>query len=224
MKNAIVLLALFCSNISANLISNGSFETTTAVFGSDGGSQLLPGNTTVTGWTAVTREIAILKNGNVYGVSTTFGNNFLDLTGYLNVTPYGGVSQPVSGLISGENYTLTYDLMTLVGSGVFGGPVGATATIFGNSTNCIFSPPSSPTGNQTGLCTVNFTASGTSTTLTLVGLQGIEYIGLDNVDLEPGSSAGVPEPSTIVMTLVPLGLLFLTSKSRAAFRLLKLSR
>jgi hypothetical protein len=42
--------------------------------------------------------------------------------------------------------------------------------------------------------TLDFVATGTSTAITLTGLAGNQYIGLDNVSVDP-----VPEPATLLL-------------------------
>jgi PEP-CTERM motif len=53
-----------------------------------------------------------------------------------------------------------------------------------------------------------FTAAGTSTTISLLGDAGVNYIGLDNVAVQcrntGGCGTGVPEPG--VLGLMSLGL------------------
>lgn len=70
----------------ANLVSNGSFETFTGVFGGDGGAQLTPVSTTLTDWTVLGDEIAVLKSPNGYLLTAADGVNFLDLAGYTNTS------------------------------------------------------------------------------------------------------------------------------------------
>src|SRR5438876_901421 len=79
----------------ADLLANGSFDTGTYVFGGDGGADLAPGSTAITGWTVVTNHVAPLKAGNVYGIipQGCNGQVSLDLQGYSDGSPYGGVSQ-----------------------------------------------------------------------------------------------------------------------------------
>jgi len=57
-------------------------------------------------------------------------------------------------------------------------------------------------GNAWQLEGFSFTAQSASTTLSFLGYTGNAYIGLDNVDVEPIVSPGVPEPSTWAMMLL----------------------
>ncbi len=68
---------------------------------------------------------------------------------------------------------------------------------------------------QSKVCTVNFVATGTTTTLSISGLQGIDYIGLDNIDLEPASTV-TPEPSNIALSVVAISMLLLGARNRLA--------
>ncbi len=54
-----------------------------------------------------------------------------------------------------------------------------------------------------------FTATSASTAITLTGAAGVEYIGLDNVDVElvGGPPDGVPEPGTYALTALGFGAL-----------------
>jgi hypothetical protein len=51
-----------------------------------------------------------------------------------------------------------------------------------------------------------FTAASTNTAITLTGAAGVEYIGLDNVDVELVGS-GIPEPGTYALTALGFGAL-----------------
>jgi hypothetical protein len=115
------------------LISNGSFETASgdSSLPTGNGSQLLSGSTAIADWTVFGGPgfdgVAWLPNGNGYGVSTPFGNYFLDLTGYNDDQPYFGVEQTIT-TVAGQNYTLTFDLGVDQGSGAYKGPISVTAS------------------------------------------------------------------------------------------------
>ena len=72
-------LVAVAASASAQIVQNGSFESFTGAFGGDNGAQLLGSSTTLTGWTIVGGEIAILKNSNAYNLTASDGVNFLDL-------------------------------------------------------------------------------------------------------------------------------------------------
>lgn len=67
MLPAIALAAFALStNVSANLVTNGGFETFTGAFRSDGGAQLFSSSTGLTGWTVGARqEVALLETPNI---------------------------------------------------------------------------------------------------------------------------------------------------------------
>ena len=196
---------------SAQIVTNGGFETFTGTFGGDGGAQLTSASTTLTGWTIVGGEIAVLRTPNSYNLTASSGTNFLDLTGYSNTGFPKGVSQLLTGLNVGQTYSFSMDLGIRNGACVSGGnnchgPIQASASIGGTSQT--FTEASSAAGNVWGTFGFNFVATGPSMTLTINGLSvpaGNEYIGLDNVSVSPGAVAAVPEPETYA--LMSLGLL-----------------
>jgi hypothetical protein len=192
---------------AANLIQNGSFETA-----SDGsllpaltgpGLALANGNTAMAGWTVIGGTdgdgLAWLGKGNQFGPTTPFGNYFLDLAGYHDRTPYFGVEQTIS-TVAGESYSLTFNLGVDQDDGRYDGPIGVTATA--GSTSKVFdnfNPDAG--GNVWQSFTLNFTAGSSSTLVSIVGEQGDQYIGLDQVSVT-GMSESVPEPSTWAMMLI----------------------
>ena len=95
-------LAGLATGASAQIVSNGSFETFTGAFGGDGGAQLIGSSTTLTGWTIVGGEIAVLRSPNGYNLAASVGNNFLDLAGYSNGGFPKGISQMLTGLTVGH--------------------------------------------------------------------------------------------------------------------------
>ena len=110
MKKFLVLAVAaigFTANESAmaNLVTNGSFETFTGTFGSDGGAQLTSSSTALTGWTIEGGEVAVLTTPNSYNLTAADGVNFMDLTGYSNSGFPKGLTQNLSGLITGQTYT-----------------------------------------------------------------------------------------------------------------------
>jgi len=203
--SAIVVNGNFSQVLAADLIINGSFENTSDTFTDNGqGGQSLPVNSTVIpGWTTTNAELAWLVNGNAYGLSTPFGSYFLDLTGYHDASPYGGVTQTINTTI-GQSYTLSLSVGVDNSNGLYEGPVSVQATA--GSISQSFTNNLSAAGNQWEDFSLNFTASSTSTPITILGIstQGGQYIGLDNVSVVPTSS--VPEPLTILGSITALGL------------------
>jgi len=207
---------------AAQVVTNGGFETFTGTFAGDGGAQLLTTSTTLTGWSIVGGEIAVLHTPNVYNLAPSSGNNFLDLTGYSNAGFPKGISQAVSGFNVGQSYVLSLDVGIRNGACVGGGdnchgPVQVSATIGG--TGQTFTEASSTAGNVWGTFTLNFLATSPTMTLVINGLgvpAGNEFIGLDNVSIAAGTVAAVPEPQTYA--LLSLGLLAIGLAARRPWK------
>ena len=191
-----LLVSLASTPVHAQ-IQNGSFETGTFVNNGQGGDSLPVGSTAIANWTTTNNELAWLVNGNVYGVATPYGSYFLDLTGYHDSSPYGGVTQTIA-TSNGTSYHLSFSLGSYQGNSIYGGQVGAMASAGGASQNFTFTPAAGSMGNQWGTFGFDFTATGSSTPITITGTstQGGQYIGLDNVSVTP--NAPVPESSTTV--------------------------
>ncbi len=185
----------------AQILQNGSFEQGT--FNSGGAQSLAVGSTAISNWTVTNAEIALLTNGN-YGLATPYGSYFLDLTGYHDAAPYGGVTQSIA-TTSGASYHLSFSLGADQTNPAYIGPVGASASAGGTSQTFTFTPPVGSAGNQWGTFGLDFIATGSTTPITIIGTQstGGQFIGLDNVSVTP--NAPVPEASTTVS----LGLLLM---------------
>jgi hypothetical protein len=220
-KIATLPLAVLATCASAQIVSNGSFETFTGVFAGDGGAQLTSASTTLTGWSIVGGEIALLKTPNIYNLAASVGNNFLDLAGYSNGGFPKGVSQVLTGLTVGQTYAFSMDLGIRNGACVSGGnnchgPVQASATI--GSTSQTFTEASAVEGNVWGTFGFNFIATSPSMTLTIDGISlpaGNAFIGLDNVSVAPGVVGAVPEPETYALLLAGLAALGSVARRRA---------
>jgi hypothetical protein len=200
----------------ANLLTNGSFENTNSTFVGDGNSVqvLLSGSTVIPGWTMTNGvPTAWLKNGNPYAISASNGQFFLDLTSYANSGTYGGVTQTFA-TTAGVAYALTFDLGYGGNSSGFGGPVSVGVTAAGSS-GTFTSGSGSPNPAVWNTKTFNFTATSSTTQLTITGLStaGGFYIGLDNADVEVATVGAVPEPSTIyLLGTVLVALAFLRNR------------
>jgi hypothetical protein len=198
-------MVLAAANAYAQIVQNGSFETFTGAFGGDNGAQLTAASTTLTGWTIVGGEIAVLKSPNPYNLTASDGNNFLDLAGYTNVGLPKGISQVLMGLTAGQSYAVSMDLGirngACVGAGSnCDGPIQVSANVAGTSQT--FTHSSATAGNVWGRYSMNFVASAQSESLTIQGVGlpgGNQYIGLDNVSVSP-----VPEPATWGLMLAGL--------------------
>ena len=138
-----------------------------------------------------------------HGLTASDGSYFLDLTGYIFGAPFSGVSQTIPTQ-AGANYLLTFDL----GSDPFWGLQDGVSVSAGSVAGSVFTSTNSGTQNNLWQAeSLSFAATGSSTTISLIGNSGGNYIGLDNVSVVQTSrtSSGVPEPSTWVMMLVGFG-------------------
>jgi hypothetical protein len=206
-RNAWRLLTAACllwaGHAQANLLTNGSFENTDGTFVGDVNlvDELSSGSTVIPGWTTTNDSpTAWIENGNPYGISASNGSFFLDLTGYQNSAPYGGVTQSVTGLMAGMSSALTFDLGYGGNSTLFAGPVTVRVNA-GSSSGTFTSGSGTPNPAVWDGETFDFTATSATEALTIIGLStaGGDYIGIDNADLELATVAPAPEPATIVL-------------------------
>lgn len=228
MRNSAMLLALMAAftaaSLRANLIENGSFETTTTPIPSGSFSNFLPGSTGLTDWTIVG-----VSGTEVSAVNTTFvqeccsflaedGTNWLDLTGLNTNNDTEGVSQTVATTV-GDSYTLSF----------FVGNVSDPNGLFGTASTVDISENGISLGAFTNSCstctrqltwqelTATFTATSASTTLVFRnGDPGTDNSnGLDNISLvDSGRAAAVPEPSAIGLLCLCCGVLALAGFAR----------
>ncbi len=195
---ALAALAGTGSVHAQNLLQNGSFESGAFVNNGAGAMSLTPGATTITGWTVTNAELAWLVNGNAYNLNASDGSYFLDLTGYHDSAPYGGVTQSFA-TVAGSTYHLAFDLGTNQSDGRYAGPISVSALV-GGGTSQTFLADYAPTGtgNQSQTFGYDFVASSPFTSLTLTGTRGNQHIGLDNVSVTTNGVPPVPEASTSV--------------------------
>jgi hypothetical protein len=196
-----------------NLIKNGSFEK--AAKGSSpptgNGEPVGAGESGIAGWTVFGGlsgdGVAWLPNGNTYGVTTPFGSDFLDLTGYHDGQPYFGVEQTIK-TVKGTRYDLTFHLGVDNSSNIYDGPISVTAAAGSTNQNFDYDPKKS--GNQWGSFTLEFTATSSTTQISIQGLSGDQYIGLDQVAVsavkeEPAISPSRGSVSAFVGAMAALG-------------------
>lgn len=212
MASAALAAALASSGAqAASLITNGSFEDTTNFV--DQGNDTMtvgPGSTAITGWTVTAGSLAWIGPSNPFGVTASDGSYSLDLTGYRDAPPYAGVTQTIS-TVNGGHYVLTFDL------GTQGNSPSAINAAAGTANQTFTTTAQAGFGWQTE--TLAFTASGTSTTVSLLGQteSNGNYIGLDNVSVTCTSActvSGAPEPASWALMLVGFGGLGVMLRSR----------
>lgn len=172
----------------ANLLTNFSFETPA----SPNSLSLPVGSITLTGWTVTTAEIAQVGNTDP-AITPQNGLYSLDLAGFHDSSPYGGVRQTIA-TVSGATYSISFYV------GAFNGTSMVRATA-GNLNDLAISTSGE---NVTVWSQANFqfVASGASTAITLSGIAPSAfgtYIGLDNVAVDLVSTSGVPEPATFAV-------------------------
>jgi hypothetical protein len=192
--------ALLAGTANANLLVDGSFEHV-----KDFTDILAVGSTTMEGWTVIgtTSEASLrwIGPGNPYNLAAENGSYFLDLTGDNPSGPYAGVKQTFA-TIAGDEYKVTFWLGSSPHDGLQDGLTASAAGFSGTFT-------STNKGGHNNLWqweTFDFTATGASTTLSLLGASGVNYIGLDNVKATlltaaAAKATSAPELSTWAMLL-----------------------
>lgn len=209
--SALVLgAALAAPSARANLLVNGSFESGGFVNQGADTMSLNAGSTAITGWTVVTDTTAWIGPSNPFGLLASDASFFLDLTNYEPGAPFAGVAQSIA-TIPGAVYALSFDLGS---STYWGRPDSLTASAAGTSIN--FAAPAAGTNNDWQHETMSFTAVGSTTTVTLQGATGIQYIGLDNASVELVSLPvdAVPEPETWALLIGGLGGIGMVARRR----------
>lgn len=209
----IFVLSICVSNSAYAQIINGSFEAGSFELDDDRVMSLSVGSTVMTGWTTFGAELTWLRFDNIYVSPPSDGNFFLDLTGYHDSSPYGGVQQSVTTL-AGNPYRLTFDLGVHNGNPLYLGPITVRVAATGNAFQDFTYNPGGNTV-QWGTFNYDFTATGTSTEVSFLGIStaGTQYIGLDNVSL----TVAVPEPASWAMlglVTLAIGGWFKLSKKR----------
>lgn len=234
--SAVAALSGGVAHAATNLVTNGNFETTTNGSNKQLSSSIVSDDkrTTLSGWTssngndggynfvlnsniANTWDSAIwLKSeNNSWATSANGGNIFASDSQYWP----GVLSQTVSGLTAGSQYTLTFDSALAQQVGFDGANSGNYwQVVFGNSTQNS-SALSIASGGFSGWNTssMTFTATGATQVLSFLaqGSPGAPpFLLLDSVSL----TAAVPEPSTWGMLAVGLGLIGFAARRRAVAR------
>jgi len=207
---ALLLTAALTGGTQANLLTNGSFESGAFVNEGNDTMSLAPGSNVIDDWTVivVTDHTAWIGAANPFGLSASDGSFFLDLTNYQAGAPFAGMSQTVA-TTPGATYSLSFDLGS---SSLWGLPSSIIASAAGTSQT--FTSPMTGVNVWTN-ASMQFVASSATTTVLLQGASGVNYIGLDNVDVEFVSGPGlVPEPTTLALLGLCLAGLLATSRRR----------
>ena len=188
---------------SPNLVTNGSFETTTLT-----GKGSFQGN--VAGWGGG-QGLAFLDfpgtadNGSYLSVYPGFpavspdGGKFVEADGAASYRH--AITQTISGLVQGASYTLTFDQGAGQQVGFTGPTTEGWQVSLGNSTqtSSIFSLPQGATGSWQAQ-TMTFIADATTDVLSFLALgtpNGAPPIAfLDGVSL---TASPVPEPATLAL-------------------------
>jgi hypothetical protein len=193
-------------------LTNGSFEE--GAFGNppNGFTSLSPGSTAITGWTVFNDQIAWGTTPNFTPIAAQDGVKFLDLQDPgATPAPYGGVTQVIS-TANGQLYRLTFQIGALEDISFdpdLGGPVTIRATAGATSMDFVFAPPTN-SGMQWMSFDLDFTATSGSTAISLLGISGENFLGVDNA-----SVTAVPEPGTASLLAVgAVGWLMLMLRSR----------
>lgn len=192
---------------------NGSFEDGSFAPDGFGFMSLPPGSAAIAGWTTFSNELVWVGTPNVSAWPASDGNRFLDLTGYHDSVPYGGIQQSFSTAL-GFPYHVTFDLSVNQSSPVSNGPITVRVATTGNAPqDFTYNPPGG--GIQWGSFSYDFVATGPSTDLSFLGTfsAGGQTINLDNVQVST-----VPEPtSALVMAIVMCALLLSVRCFRSQF-------
>ena len=169
---------VLCTAARADLLVNGSFEDGNFAPPGNATMTLVPGTTALQGWEVFNDNVAWIENGNPFGLTAKDGKRFLDLTDYQAGSPYGGIRQTIA-TIPGRNYRLSLYLGSATNQGR---PSAVTVTAGGASTT--FTGPATGTNNDWDPYSFDFVAMDAATTVSVVGVVGNHYIGLDDVSVE----------------------------------------
>ena len=194
---------------NANLLTNGSFELGTFVNDGNLTDTFNAGATTITGWSAVGRQVSWIDVGNPWSLSAQDGNRFLDLTAYNPGAPFGGVTQSVATTV-GQQYSLSFYLGSY--TALWGGPPISILAAAAGTSQTFTNAAATSTSTWTPFSLL-FTATSATTAVTLTGAAGVNYIGLDNVSVDPAGPGGaVPEPSAFALVALGFGVLPLIAR------------
>ena len=204
------LVSTATSAHGANLLTNGSFDAGSFTGGSFGfplAQQLLPGSTTLPGWTVVGAELAWYRSGQA-GIVTQNGAYALDLTGFCDLGLACGLPNVFSAVTQNLSTEAgaTYRLSFHAGTYAFNASTPSIVATAGVTTQSWALPgagtPASGNWQPLGF---DFVATSAMTAITFGGSVAqangvLPYLGLDNVSVEL-VSLPVPEPETWALML-----------------------
>lgn len=177
----------------AQIIVNGSFESPAHTF-----TQNISGTFSFTGWSGTASSNggnAGLVVGTDNGLAPAHGNQHYTFNGG-NPSDQGYIEQTFS-TTTGASYQLSFQ----IGRAGGGQDLRLTATLLNGATTLAFGEYT-PGGSGTYTTqTLNFTATGTSTTLRFTDISGgnsISDLYIDNVAV---TASAIPEPSTYALIL-----------------------
>lgn len=198
-RTALVTLGLLATCAAhADFITNGNFESGTFAPPGNQTQTLAPGSTALSGWQVVNDSIAWIGVGDPWGLDAQSGNMFLDLSDYSAGAPFGGIQQTLS-TTPGYKYAVSFWLGS---STAWGRPAALTVSAAGQSAT--FTSANIGSNNDWQRFSFSFVANSAATVLSFVGASGVNYIGLDNVDV---TATAVPELSSSLMLLAGLAVL-----------------
>ena len=173
--------ALNISEPLPSIITNGHFETSTAV----GQVTLDPGSTALAGWT-ILAKVNITARGNIF-----WPNNSSRWISLCDWHGYGSIEQSFATTL-GKTYQAS--MRTFNGGLVYSEPPGLTSTAFtvsttGNNPLTVMNPP-----GQEKTVTYQFTATGATTTLRIADVSGYASNAswIDDVKVEEIAPAATP--------------------------------
>ncbi len=180
----VAVLTLAVAPVEANLIVNGSFEV--PIVPSGGYINYAGGSTAITGWTVVGVDSSVIsgtftQSGIVFQAQN--GNQWTDLAGITSNSSTSGVRQNVATTI-GAVYQLSFYVGSATGGGIFF-PATVDLSIDGGARVGYFNPTGPSNMLNWKLFTVQFTATGSTTSITFFnGSAANNYLSaLDNVSM-----------------------------------------
>ena len=149
---------------------------------------LSPGSTAIVGWTTIGQELTWDRFPNAASIAASDGVRFLDLTGYHDSLPFGGITQTIVTTV-GQNYVVSLDLGTAQQYFQTSGPISVVVSAGATTVPITYAPTGS--GTQWGRFDFTFTATAATTPISIVGTAGNLYVGVDNVSVVTGAGSNL---------------------------------